>query len=715
MAPSTRAMLWSVVLLVVFAVAGPQQIAIAAGSQAAGEGPRPSILPLLPADGGPLELWFIGLDARDRLVIIGDPLLEIDALDSTWHRLRSEGDQVRWEAVAAGRSSVRLPFFPAELPQELELSVGVKRRLNKSAALYFSRSVVLRKDGMVELSALNEAHLERLVRLTPRSSFSKELALDEDELGRVVLAAGDPRLVSAWAEAEHCQPHLTMKVQVTGKALILDSVSGNTHQNANINDLCSSMFYMGAGIPLTSVDPTATITGMDIAYDVYHPVDVSRFEIWLFRGGGNARRLYHGQNSGTDWLNMSHTNLPYYNGMEVNGMYTLAPCAIFGIEGGWLDYWQLTVYYDVPGSVDLVADGITPSATSIEAGSSFTVNSEGRVTGTGSVGSSFKLGYFLSNDNNVTIADTLLAEQTISTAQDPGDTFGATNLSMSIPAGTTAGTKYLGMIVDSDGDVLEDNETNNVAWQEITVTAPVATEPNLVAVSCSLPDSTAQQGSTVQLTWRARNSGNAATDPFAITYLISTDATLDPATDRLLSKADKPAWASGFDTGDRVKNLQLFPVITAGSYYLGFVMDSDGDVNESDEDDNVCAVPLTIISDDTCITDANNLCLNDGRFKVSADWSDSQGNAGAGNAVQLTNDTGYFWFFNSDNVEVVIKVLDACSINGHYWVFGTGLTNVAVNLTVEDQKTDVEKEYQNPLGQAFSPIQDTSAFASCPK
>ena len=47
--------------------------------------------------------------------------------------------------------------------------------------------------------------------------------------------------------------------------------------------------------------------------------------------------------------------------------------------------------------------------------------------------------------------------------------------------------------------------------------------------------------------------------------------------------------------------------------------------------------------------------------------------SGTGTAVPLTSDTGYFWFFGSSNVEAVIKVLNACSLNQRFWVFAGGL------------------------------------------
>jgi len=115
----------------------------------------------------------------------------------------------------------------------------------------------------------------------------------------------------------------------------------------------------------------------------------------------------------------------------------------------------------------------------------------------------------------------------------------------------------------------------------------------------------------------------------------------------------------------------------------------------------------------TCTPSSTALCLSGGRYRVTADWQ-SPGAAGSGNAVALTPDTGYFWFFDQNNIEIVIKVLNACGVNNGYWVFAAGLTNVNVVLTVTDTKTGFVRTYINPQNVAFSPVQDTAAFATCP-
>src|SRR5207244_2640988 len=51
-------------------------------------------------------------------------------------------------------------------------------------------------------------------------------------------------------------------------------------------------------------------------------------------------------------------------------------------------------------------------------------------------------------------------------------------------------------------------------------------------------------------------------------------------------------------------------------------------------------------SEAACGPNGTTLCLNKGRFRVQAQWS-GQGLSGAGQAITLSSDTGYFWFFDA--------------------------------------------------------------------
>ena len=101
-----------------------------------------------------------------------------------------------------------------------------------------------------------------------------------------------------------------------------------------------------------------------------------------------------------------------------------------------------------------------------------------------------------------------------------------------------------------------------------------------------------------------------------------------------------------------------------------------------------------------CAENETTLCLNEQRFQVRVEWRDFEDRTGSGRARPLddADDSGLFWFFNSDNIEMIVKVLNACDFNNHYWVFAAATTNVEYTLQVLDTFTGQTREYFNPLG-----------------
>jgi hypothetical protein len=118
---------------------------------------------------------------------------------------------------------------------------------------------------------------------------------------------------------------------------------------------------------------------------------------------------------------------------------------------------------------------------------------------------------------------------------------------------------------------------------------------------------------------------------------------------------------------------------------------------------------------DCDVTDTN-LCLNQSRFRVEVSWKAFDGTTGSGLMVPgaPSDDSGLFFFFDEDNWEMLVKILDGCPINNNYWVFAAATTNVEYTLSVTDTDTGAVKTYFNPLGNAAAAITDTTAFATCP-
>jgi hypothetical protein len=109
-----------------------------------------------------------------------------------------------------------------------------------------------------------------------------------------------------------------------------------------------------------------------------------------------------------------------------------------------------------------------------------------------------------------------------------------------------------------------------------------------------------------------------------------------------------------------------------------------------------------------CAGSATALCLGGNRFRVEVSWQSGAGVAQA-TALPLTQNTGAFWFFDSTNLELVVKVLDGRSVNGFFWAFYGALSNVEYTVTVTDTATGAVRTYFNPQGQLAS-VADTTAF-----
>lgn len=113
--------------------------------------------------------------------------------------------------------------------------------------------------------------------------------------------------------------------------------------------------------------------------------------------------------------------------------------------------------------------------------------------------------------------------------------------------------------------------------------------------------------------------------------------------------------------------------------------------------------------------------IQGGRFRIVACWRTQptdehpEGRSGDAQLFFAALETAFFTFFDEHNVEVFVKVLDACvEPFNRYWFFASGITNVEVTLTVDDRLMNRTMTYRNPLGVPFQPILDTGSFDTCP-
>lgn len=308
---------------------------------------------------------------------------------------------------------------------------------------------------------------------------------------------------------------------------------------------------------------------------------------------------------------------------------------------------------------------------------------------------------------------------TITVRRTGGDD-GAVSVSYATSNGTaTAGSDYTartGTLSWANGD--DGNKTFTVP-----ILGDTTDEPNeTVHLTLSAPTGGATLGSpsTSTLTITDDDGGSSPpTAPAAPTGLtataVGTDridlAWTDAASDETQFQIERKAFGGSFaQVGTSAANTPSYEEdgLDPATLYIFRVKASNaagssGYSNESGATTGTTPAP--------CVADADTLCFGGGRFQVELHWRFANGQSGAGQAVPLTDLSGTFYFANPNNLEMLIKVVNACGLNGNYWVFYAATTNVELIVTVTDTQTGRVKTYTNPLGTAAPPVQDTGAFA----
>jgi len=183
--------------------------------------------------------------------------------------------------------------------------------------------------------------------------------------------------------------------------------------------------------------------------------------------------------------------------------------------------------------------------------------------------------------------------------------------------------------------------------------------------------------------------------------------TLD-VTNQLLEAGQQYGFVLGFSGGDHPGDARL------DLLHLGADSYTDGQAIEwAGLQETALANDLVFFLQGAGGSVAEPLLLLGGRFVIEATWR-TLDRSGVGHPVALSDESGTFWFFTSANVELIVKVVDACVDPWQrYWVFMAGLTNVEVDLRVRDQFADSEHTYSSAWAEPFPTTLDTWTFATC--
>jgi hypothetical protein len=98
-----------------------------------------------------------------------------------------------------------------------------------------------------------------------------------------------------------------------------------------------------------------------------------------------------------------------------------------------------------------------------------------------------------------------------------------------------------------------------------------------------------------------------------------------------------------------------------------------------------------------CRPGPNTLCLQKGRFQVTADWQNpGNGQGGQAGAVPISQLTGAFYFAGAGSLELMVKILDQG--DGRVDFFYGTLSDLPYTIHVTDTRTGAVKTYRNEAG-----------------
>ncbi len=302
-------------------------------------------------------------------------------------------------------------------------------------------------------------------------------------------------------------------------------------------------------------------TGYDWVY-IYDGTTVNTPLIGAYNSGSQPGTVYGTSASGALMVRLTSDGVVQMNGFAATiGCVTTVPTVL----------------------PDLTLQGATVSPTSVVAGGSVTANCT-IYDLSGAMANSSNVGY-LSTDAVLDAADQLMGN-TQGFALPVGQSsywYGY----LTVPAGTAPGTYYVLFAADYLGQV---SETNNLISKPLQV---VTSGIDLTITQAALSATSVTPGFTVGGNCYIQNGGNAVADSNMVGYYLSTNQVLD-ASDVLLTTTVGASLYSG-QSAACYGNLLIPTGTAAGNYHVRFVADPQNAVAETNENNNLAALPVTVL------------------------------------------------------------------------------------------------------------------------
>ncbi len=200
---------------------------------------------------------------------------------------------------------------------------------------------------------------------------------------------------------------------------------------------------------------------------------------------------------------------------------------------------------------------------------------------------SSSVGYYLSTDTLLDNGDVYL--NYTNGGSIAGLTQAYRSATLTIPQGIVPGNYYILYVADYNNIILEDNESNNVAYKPILISAAV---PDFVITSPALGASITYPTATVSASCNIFNQGVAGSVTSKVGFYLSADSAWD-VTDTLLASSSGGTLSAG-SSSNRNVSLTIPSGVAYGNYFILYVADYTFTENEALETNNVSVIKIAI-------------------------------------------------------------------------------------------------------------------------
>jgi 5-hydroxyisourate hydrolase-like protein (transthyretin family) len=312
------------------------------------------------------------------------------------------------------------------------------------------------------------------------------------------------------------------------------------------------------------------------------PAENEMLEAYASFPSGTTRVLtvtFRAKSPGSQWINFRFTLVHFTQDEDwYTALYYRDPLSSsFTDQQGW-PAKRINVMVQAP-LPDLTVTSVTVSSVRVRVGEELTVSWVERNQGTGNAGA-YNVGVYLGKTEY---------GKDYKLGQDYSSGLGAggsrsRSLRFTIPNTVSPGLYYVTVFIDETDIVRESNENNNIGSTTpniITVDPPPP--PDLTVRDVVFSPQSVVQGGGLTVSWTEANIGSGNAGPYRVGVYLGVS---EYGRDYLLGSLNRDGLSAGGSRGFT----QTFTVpssVPPGIYYVTVFIDSQGDVSESNEGNNV--------------------------------------------------------------------------------------------------------------------------------